>query len=221
MGSSAEDLKGSVTPVRRARPDVSVVIPYFDDHTRLTLLLRALSQQRCDVSFDVVVADDGSPEPPTIPPGLGFVCTVVRQPDKGFRAAAARNLGAERCAGELLLFLDGDTMPASGYVQAMADRLRSIADGHGALVLGRRRHADLSSVGDDAVLAFLRDETPADAKRHLAESGGYPTARRPAMAAGWVRQDRRFAHRNGRGFPAGHLSGPGGRPDAMAGYRGV
>ncbi len=169
MGSSAEDLKGSVTPVRRARPDVSVVIPYFDDHTRLTLLLRALSQQRCNVSFDVVVADDGSPEPPTIPPGLGFVCTVVRQPDRGFRAAAARNLGAERCAGELLLFLDGDTMPASGYVQAMADRLRSIADGHGALVLGRRRHADLSSVGDDAVLAFLRDETPADAKRHLAE----------------------------------------------------
>ena len=139
-----------------ARPEVSVVIPYFDDQVRLTLLLLALDQQHGDGAFEVLIADDGSPEPPSIPLGLHFACTVVRQPDNGFRAAAARNLGAGRAAGELLLFLDGDTLPAAGYVQAMTDALRSIADGHGALVLGRRRHADLSAVGQDAVLAFLR-----------------------------------------------------------------
>ncbi len=157
--------------MRDARPEVSVVIPYFDDQVRLTLLLRALDQQHGDVAFEVLVADDGSPEPPTIPAGLGFDCTVVRQPDNGFRAAAARNLGAGRAVGGLLLFLDGDTLPAAGYVQAMTDRLRSIADGHGALVLGRRRHAHLSAVGQDAVLAFLRGEGEVENAGQLNSAG--------------------------------------------------
>lgn len=145
-----------------ARPQVSIVIPYFDDQDRLTLLLRALAQQTGGVGFEVVVADDGSPRPPRIPPGLGFTCTVARQPDAGFRAAAARNLGAERATGELLLFLDGDTMPTAGYVAAMTARLGAVDDGYGALVVGRRRHADLSGVGAGDALRFLRDGVASD-----------------------------------------------------------
>ena len=173
-----------------SRPDVSVVIPYFDDPTRLTLLLRALSQQQCDVSFEVVVADDGSPEPPTIPPGLGITCTVVRQPDRGFRAAAARNLGARRSTGDLLLFLDGDMLPANGYVQAIADRLRSIGDGHGALVLGRRRHADLTAVGPEAVLAFLRGERAAAGAQPAGGAADIPLLDDPQwLLDGYARTD--------------------------------
>src|SRR3954447_2278357 len=87
-------------------PDVSVVIPYFDDQSRLNLLLAALNQQLGGVHFEVVIADDGSPAPPAVPAGLEFDCTVVSQPDHGFRAAAARNLGAAAAVGESLLFLD-------------------------------------------------------------------------------------------------------------------
>lgn len=137
-------------------PEVSVIVPYFDDQARLTLLLRALAQQTGGVPFDVIVADDGSPQTPSIPTGLGFSCTVVRQPDAGFRAAAARNLGAGRATADRLLFLDGDTMPTPGYVAAMDARLRAVDDGAGALVVGRRRHADLSGVTPDAALRFLR-----------------------------------------------------------------
>lgn len=137
--------------------DVSVVIPYYNDQRLLTLLLQALAQQTCDIAFEVVVADDGSPAPPIIPPDLNFACTAVHQADKGFRAAAARNLGAAHAAGRWLLFLDGDTLPASDYVQTMIRRLRAVDDGNGALVMGRRRHADFASVGHDAVLGFLRD----------------------------------------------------------------
>ena len=137
--------------------DVSVVIPYYNVQRLLTLLLQALAQQTCDIAFEVVVADDGSPAPPIIPPDLNFACTAVHQADKGFRAAAARNLGAAHAAGRWLLFLDGDTLPASDYVQTMIRRLCAVDDGHGALVMGRRRHADFASVGHDAVLGFLRD----------------------------------------------------------------
>lgn len=138
--------------------DVSVVVPYYNNQRLLTLLLKALAQQRCDLTFDVVVADDGSVTPPIFPAELNFACTVVHQADKGFRAAAARNLGAAQASGRWLLFLDGDTLPAADYLQTMVDRLRAVEDGHGALVLGRRRHADLGSVGDDAVLEFLCDD---------------------------------------------------------------
>lgn len=141
-----------------ASPSVSVVVPYYDDQARLALLLRALAQQTGGVRFDVVVADDGSPVPPRIPAGLPFGCSVVRQPDRGFRAAAARNLGARRTGADLLLFLDGDTIPTAGYVAAMVARLRAVDDGHGALVVGRRRHADLGAVDAVDVLRFLRRE---------------------------------------------------------------
>lgn len=137
-------------------PEVSVVVPYYDDQARLTLLLRALAQQSGGVPFEVIVADDGSPEAPTLPSEPGFACTVVRQADAGFRAAAARNLGADRATGDRLLFLDGDTVPTPGYVAAMDARLRAIDDGHGTLVVGRRRHADLSGVTPDEALRFLR-----------------------------------------------------------------
>lgn len=137
-------------------PEVSVVIPYFDDPDRLRVLLRALDQQAGGVRFEAIVADDGSPVPPPVPDGLGFACTVVRQPDLGFRAAAAHNLGAERAAGEFLLFLDADTLPTATYLRAMVDRLRAIDEGHGVLVVGRRRHAALGGVPAGTVLAFLR-----------------------------------------------------------------
>lgn len=140
-------------------PPVGVVVPYYDDQPRLTLLLRALAQQRTTVPFEIVVADDGSPARPVIPPGLGRPVTVVSQPDQGFRAAAARNLGAAHTAADLLLFLDGDTLPTPGYVQAMVDRLRALDDGSGALVVGRRRHVDLGSVPADEVLRFLCGDT--------------------------------------------------------------
>ena len=44
-----------------SRPEVSVIVPYFDDQLRLTLLLAALAQQAGGVRFEVVIADDGSP----------------------------------------------------------------------------------------------------------------------------------------------------------------
>ncbi len=161
----------------RHRPEVSVVIPYFDDQPRLDLLLRSLDQQQGSGGFEVVVADDGSPEPPIIPADLRYPCAVVRQPDRGFRAAAARNLGAAAAAGEFLVFLDGDTFPTAGYLAAVTGTLRAIDDGHGALVVGRRRHADLAAAGDDtSILAFLRGDTVSGGCRYSQTGSPLPSA---------------------------------------------
>ena len=118
---------------------VCVVIPYFDAQQRLDLVLEALELQTWPAHrIEVVVSDDGSP----VAPELGarpFRTTLVRQPDCGFRAAAARNLGAAAGGGDLLCFLDGDTVPDRGYVAAMVDAVGTDR----VLAVGRRRHVDL------------------------------------------------------------------------------
>ncbi|WP_010542243.1 glycosyltransferase family 2 protein [Dietzia alimentaria] len=117
---------------------VDVVIPYYRDQQMLDRILHALRHQTgLAESPRVIVADDGSPTPPVVPPEV----TVVRQEDRGFRASAARHLGARAGEGELLLFLDGDTVPEAGYVAALLAALEGNPD---LLVVGRRRYGVFS-----------------------------------------------------------------------------
>ncbi|EFV91174.1 putative glycosyltransferase [Dietzia cinnamea P4] len=137
MGAVAGGNRGArMTPSTSVRGGIDVVIPYYRDQRMLDRILAALrGQTGLDHrgALRVIVADDGSPTPPTVPPDV----TVVRQDDRGFRASAARHLGAEAGDGELLLFLDGDTVPGPGYVAAMCEALEGRPD---LLVVGRRRY---------------------------------------------------------------------------------
>ncbi|CAN5719577.1 hypothetical protein BH09ACT7_BH09ACT7_09550 [soil metagenome] len=118
---------------------VGVIIPHYEQPDQLALVLRALElQDHPPELIEVVVADDGSMTPPTIDSRLPVI--VVRQDDQGFRAAAARNLGAAATTAELLCFLDADTVPEPGYLRHLT-RLPSILPD--AVAVGRRRHADL------------------------------------------------------------------------------
>lgn len=145
-----------------AAPSVSIVIPYFAaageslPQQRLDLILAALAAQQ-DAFRDLVVANDGSAVPPVLPADLPFPASIVRQEDEGFRAAAARNLGAGATTGDVLVFLDADTVPQPGFVAALtAPLLEDEAD----LSVGRRRHAHLTGprAGEElADPAWLRD----------------------------------------------------------------
>jgi GT2 family glycosyltransferase len=122
-------------------PFVSVVIPYYNAPAQLRLVLHGLTLQSHPAArLEVIVADDGSSHPPPTEAAGGLSVRVVRQEDLGFRAAAARNLGAAAADGEVLLFLDADTVPEPDYVRRLV-RLPSLTPD--ALVVGRRRHADL------------------------------------------------------------------------------
>ncbi len=141
------------SPLADARPsqppEVTVVVPYYRAQDQLDLVLAGLELQTHPASrLQVVVADDGSPDAPRVPAGV----VVVRQPDRGFRAAAARNLGARAAEGRVLLFLDGDTVPEPGYVERLAALPAVLPD---ALVTGRRRHADLTGWSPSRVRAWL------------------------------------------------------------------
>lgn len=122
-------------------PTVSVVVPYYRDQDGLSAVLTGLAEQDHPGPIQVIVADDGSPTAPSVGEYDGLEITVVRQEDRGFRAAAARNLGAAAATGEVLAFLDGDTVPQPGYLGAVVAALRREP---GALVVGSRKHVDMS-----------------------------------------------------------------------------
>ncbi|WP_111767858.1 glycosyltransferase [Nakamurella deserti] len=139
-----------------ATPDpaeVSVVIPYFEGQAALDLILAGLTAQTHPRSrLQVVIADDGSAEPPRTGAGAGLDVVVVRQDDRGFRAAAARNLGVRHADGRVLVLLDGDTVPEPGYVAAMSRLPTALPD---AVVGGRRRYAALDGWSPGRVLRWF------------------------------------------------------------------
>jgi GT2 family glycosyltransferase len=137
-----------------AAVSVDVVIPYYRDQRMLDRILAGLRRQTGLAEPPrVIVADDGSPTPPAVPDGV----TVVRQDDRGFRASAARHLGAASGDGEILLFLDGDTVPAPGYVAAMCAALDGNPD---LLVVGRRRYGRFADTESASESASVPDTVP-------------------------------------------------------------
>ena len=87
----------------------TVVVPTHERRELAVSVVQSLARQREAPSFEVVVVVDGSTDGSAhalrrLEPA--FPLTVVEQPNRG--AAAARNAGASRARGELLLFLDDD-----------------------------------------------------------------------------------------------------------------
>ena len=132
-------------------PSVDVVIPYYEDQPMLDRILAALRRQTGPGQVRVIVADDGSATPPTVAPEV----KVVRQDDLGFRASAARHLGARAGEGEILLFLDGDTVPGPDYVATLCAALEGHPD---LLAVGRRRYGRFPATPPGAAPAVDPDE---------------------------------------------------------------
>ena len=105
------------------RPAVSVVIPAYRSPDRLRACLEALGRSDLDRdAFEVVVVDDGSPQPlaAEVADLEGTLqLRVHRQTNAG--PAAARNTGARLAAGELLAFTDDDCRPAPAWLPALLD----------------------------------------------------------------------------------------------------
>ncbi len=136
---------------------VSVVMPCRDGAEALRRTLATLAAQTYPATLvDVVVADDGSDpalDAAALTAGLPtrLPLTVVRQERAGFGAGRARNLGAGHARGEILLFLDADTLLEPWAIEAHA-RWHHVA--RDAVVLGSDRNVEADGL-EPADLAMM------------------------------------------------------------------
>jgi hypothetical protein len=93
-------------------PTISVIVPAFRCASALERCLRALrSSEPAPADWELIVADDGSTdETPAV--AARFADLVVRVEGGPRGPAAARNRGAARARGSLLVFVDADVCVA-------------------------------------------------------------------------------------------------------------
>ena len=102
-------------PSTTRTPRISVIVPTYGRPEKIEALLARLAAQSADPSsFEVVVVDDGSPEPIRIARATPFALTLLRQENAG--PAAARNTALARCAAPLCLILNDDAVPEGDVV---------------------------------------------------------------------------------------------------------
>ena len=94
----------------------SVIVRSRDEAPRLRLTLASLAGEQAEI----VLVDDGSNDATaSMVAASGSALTIVRHAEPLGRAAAA-NAGAEAARGDVLIFLDGDTLAGPGMVAAHA-----------------------------------------------------------------------------------------------------
>ena len=117
-GNNWPFLIDSVEQVTKPSLKCSVIIPCYENQSELNTALNWLvAQSYPNNLFEVIVADDGSEIPIEISHFKSSLdIRLVRQERKGFRLAAARNLGANSATGDVLIFLDSDMIPSPDWV---------------------------------------------------------------------------------------------------------
>ena len=146
--------------------ELSVIIPTHNQAERLCLVLGGLRRQTLAAEyFEVLVVDDGCTD------GTAAMVAEIRmanlrvmnlQPNQGRNRA--RNLGAAEARGELLVFLDGDALPAPDLLERYLEA--SHRHGPRAVFCGFQRclpdleylqDPQTGAVVQDAVASVLQD----------------------------------------------------------------
>lgn len=104
--------------------EVTVVIPTLDQKERLRLVLGALRGQTLGLNrFEVVVVDDGCSDGTAAmvaaaTPGALPNLRLLQSSEEARGRSAARNAGIGGAKGELVVFLDGDALPAPDLLES-------------------------------------------------------------------------------------------------------
>jgi glycosyltransferase involved in cell wall biosynthesis len=98
------------------QPTLTVVIPCKNSQKTLDLCLAGISEYAEEI-LEILVIDDGSVIP-IAQPAEGLPLTIHRlELNRG--PAFARNFGAGKAAGEILLFIDSDVVPSSNIFRSI------------------------------------------------------------------------------------------------------
>ena len=97
---------------------LSVIIPTFNEGRYIERTLLALKSQRCNEEVEIIVSDSFSTDG-TAEIAKRYGAKVVSSEPRG--PAAGRNAGAAEAKGEVLIFLDADTIVSQDLLQSISD----------------------------------------------------------------------------------------------------
>ncbi len=105
-------------------PEASIVVPVHGQWGHTLACLRAIAAHPPQLPFEVVVVDDASPDGTLAGlAGIDGVRVLARPVNGGFIAAC--NDGAAAARGRMLVFLNNDTVPQPGWLDALLDTFAS------------------------------------------------------------------------------------------------
>ena len=107
-----------------AAVDVSIIVPTWNEEKYLPRCLLSLVDQKDTEPFEIIVVDGGSADQ-TVGIAERYAGKVLVKP--GLPVGAARNIGAEHAEGEILAFIDADTVASSHWVKQIADSFHNHA----------------------------------------------------------------------------------------------
>lgn len=127
-------VKNRYSEVKVVDMKISVIIAVYKDIKALSLIIEALKQQTYK-NFEVVIAEDNESKEikEFISSIHGMKVEHTFQEDVGIRKTKSLNNGILKSEGEYLIFLDGDCVPYSTFVEAH----KKLAE-NGYVVSGRR-----------------------------------------------------------------------------------
>ena len=187
-------------------PLVSIVIPTYARPERLRDCLTALARQTMPTdAFEIVVVDDGSPQPvvpleATAPAGPAI--RVIRQQNGG--PSAARNRGVAEARGELIALTDDDCLPTPTWLETLVTAHRQCPDALvGGMTFNGLAHDVFATTSqmiidliyehfnaDEASAYFLTSNNSLCSRADYGELGGFDTSFPRAGA-----EDRDFCDR--------------------------
>ena len=101
-------------------PHASIVIPVYNQVDHTVCCLRALAEHPPSVAVEVIVVDDGSSDDTALLlPQVAGLRYHRRAANGGFIAAC--NDGAALARGDMLVFLNNDTVPQPGWLDALLE----------------------------------------------------------------------------------------------------
>ncbi len=173
----------------------TVLIPTYNRPNHLAEVLAALeAQAERETPFRVIVVDDGSAPPATIP-RTGLDVQLVALPANRGRAAA-RNAGLDAVETPLVIFLDDDMRPQAGFVRAYVRSVDPDGDRVGIGTVTFDRHIPrerLTQYLETRGVAKLRPDETIPFKYFLTYNSAVPT--RLLKGAGGF--DQRIRHWGG------------------------
>ncbi|MGY3265743.1 glycosyltransferase [Lysobacter sp. HA35] len=158
-------------------PRASIVVPVFNQVEHTLTCLRALAEHPSSTPHEVIVVDDASTDATSTQlPQIAGLRYIRRAANGGFIDAC--NDGAAQAQGDVTVFLNNDTVPQPGWLEALLSTFESFPDTGiaGAKLVypdGRLQEAGGLVFADGSASNYGRFEDPRDPRFEVVRDAHY------------------------------------------------